>query len=182
MKKIQFYLLLCAALLCISHTSAMAQKFTGGSFDGASFIVSSVLTLNGTTSSYTYTAVKYFGGQGDGASSTAPSASVTLDSDEPAAATPREFALAQNYPNPFNPSTGIRYQVSGTSDVRLEVFDMLGRKVSTLVNERKAAGSYQVNFNAATLASGIYFYRLDARSSGSQAGTFSETRRMMLVK
>jgi hypothetical protein len=86
-----------------------------------------------------------------------------------------EFMLSQNYPNPFNPSTNIRYQVSGVSEVRLEVFDMLGRKVSTLVNERKAAGVYQVDFNAASLASGVYFYKL-------QAGSFSETRKMMLMK
>jgi photosystem II stability/assembly factor-like uncharacterized protein len=95
---------------------------------------------------------------------------------------PTAFALEQNYPNPFNPSTGIRYQVSGVSDVRLEVFDMLGRKVSTLVNERQAAGSYQVNFNAANLASGTYLYRLETRSSGSQARSFTETKKMLLVK
>jgi photosystem II stability/assembly factor-like uncharacterized protein len=87
----------------------------------------------------------------------------------------KSFALEQNYPNPFNPSTAIRYQLSAVSDVRLEVFDMLGRKVSTLVNERQAAGSYQATFNAAGLASGIYFYKL-------QAGSFSETKKMMLVK
>jgi hypothetical protein len=88
---------------------------------------------------------------------------------------PKQFALEQNYPNPFNPSTEIRYQVSGVSDVRLEVFDMLGRKVATLVSERQAAGSYQVNFNAVSFASGVYFYRL-------QAGAFVETRKMMLVR
>jgi hypothetical protein len=99
-----------------------------------------------------------------------------------AAHLPKQFSLEQNYPNPFNPSTEIRYQVSGTSEVRLEVFDMLGRTVATLVNERQAAGSYQVKFNAVNLASGIYFYRLDLRSSGSQAGQFVETRKMMFVK
>jgi beta-glucanase (GH16 family) len=88
---------------------------------------------------------------------------------------PTAFQLEQNYPNPFNPSTAIRYQVSATSAVRLAVFDMLGRQVATLVNERQAAGSYQVTFNAANLASGTYFYRL-------QAGAFTETRKMMLVK
>jgi photosystem II stability/assembly factor-like uncharacterized protein len=91
------------------------------------------------------------------------------------AARPTRFALEQNYPNPFNPSTEIKYQVSGVSDVRLDVFDMLGRKVATLVNQRQAAGAYQVNFNAATLSSGVYFYRL-------QAGTFNDTKKMLLVK
>jgi fibronectin-binding autotransporter adhesin len=96
---------------------------------------------------------------------------------------PRQSELAQNFPNPFNPSTEIRYQVSGTSDVRLEVFDMLGRKVATLVSERQDAGEYQVKFNAAGLASGVYFYRIDVRTSGgSQAGAFVETRKMMLMK
>jgi hypothetical protein len=87
----------------------------------------------------------------------------------------RTFALEQNYPNPFNPSTEIRYQIAAASDVRLEVFDMLGRKVSTLVNERKPAGVYNATFNAANLSSGTYFYRLSAEG-------FVETRRMLLVK
>jgi hypothetical protein len=85
------------------------------------------------------------------------------------------FELAQNYPNPFNPSTGIRYQVPSVSDVQLEVFDMLGRKVATLVNERKSVGSHFVSFNASNLASGVYLYKLTA-------GTFSETKKMLLVK
>ncbi|MEX0843624.1 MAG: alpha-amylase family glycosyl hydrolase, partial [Balneolaceae bacterium] len=77
-------------------------------------------------------------------------------------ALPNTFRLNQNYPNPFNPSTVISYQLAGNSEVTLEVFDMLGRKVSTLVNERKSAGSYQVNFDASNLSSGMYFYRLQA--------------------
>jgi hypothetical protein len=98
-----------------------------------------------------------------------------LSAPNPVQRRPTQFALEQNYPNPFNPTTGIRYQVSGTSDVRLEVFDMLGRKVSTLVSERQAAGAYTVNFNASGLASGTYLYRLSTN-------TFSETRRMMLLR
>jgi photosystem II stability/assembly factor-like uncharacterized protein len=88
---------------------------------------------------------------------------------------PEGFQLLQNYPNPFNPSTSIRYQVSEVSDVRLEVFDMLGRKVATLVNARQPAGFYSVPFNAAGLSSAMYFYRL-------QAGSFTDTKSMMLVK
>ncbi len=88
---------------------------------------------------------------------------------------PSAFKLAQNYPNPFNPTTTIEYQLPSASFVKLEVFDALGRKVSTLVNERKSAGAHQVNFNATGLASGTYFYKL-------QAGNTVETRKMLLVK
>ena len=75
---------------------------------------------------------------------------------------PTEFALLQNYPNPFNPSTSIKYQVSSISKVSLKVYDVLGNEVSTLVNEEKPAGSYEVEFNAEGLSSGIYFYKLQA--------------------
>ncbi|MCW8803518.1 MAG: T9SS type A sorting domain-containing protein, partial [Ignavibacteriaceae bacterium] len=81
----------------------------------------------------------------------------------------------QNYPNPFNPSTTISFQVPVESNVSLKVYDMLGNEVATLVNETKTAGEYDIDFNAATIASGIYFYRL-------QAGDFVETKRMMLMK
>ncbi len=87
----------------------------------------------------------------------------------------KSFELAQNFPNPFNPSTVISYQLSTTSLVRLDVFDMLGRRVTTLVNEAQPAGTHSVLFNAATLASGVYFYRL-------QAGNNVATKKMMLVK
>ncbi len=75
---------------------------------------------------------------------------------------PLAFNLEQNYPNPFNPSTQIRYSIPKESKVTLEVFDVLGRKVSTLVNETKLSGEYSVVFNASNLSSGIYIYRLTA--------------------
>jgi ligand-binding sensor domain-containing protein len=87
----------------------------------------------------------------------------------------KEFSLEQNYPNPFNPSTSIKYQVSSISQVILKVYDVLGNEVVTLVNEEKPAGSYEVNFNASRLASGIYFYKL-------QAGSFIETKKMILLR
>ena len=90
-------------------------------------------------------------------------------------APPTEFALEQNYPNPFNPTTTIRYQLPVTSDVKLEVYDVLGKKVATLVSGRQEAGIYTYTLNASTLSSGVYFYRL-------QAGRFVETKKMMLVK
>ena len=88
---------------------------------------------------------------------------------------PAEFILEQNYPNPFNPSTTIRFQVPNSSFVNLKMYDIIGNEVATLVNERKPAGSYEVEFNAANLSSGIYFYKL-------QTGAFVETKKMILLK
>ncbi|MFN3561802.1 MAG: T9SS type A sorting domain-containing protein [Chloroherpetonaceae bacterium] len=88
-----------------------------------------------------------------------------------------DFTLEQNYPNPFNPTTTIRYAIPTAGQVRLELFDVLGRKVATLVNQRQAAGTHTYTLNAAryALASGTYFYRL-------QVGNQVETKKMMLVK
>lgn len=88
---------------------------------------------------------------------------------------PSQYSLTQNYPNPFNPSTVISYQIPVNSEVRLQVFDILGRKVATLVNERKPAGSYSARFDASHLSSGMYIYRIEAES-------FVQTRKMMLIK
>lgn len=88
---------------------------------------------------------------------------------------PDKFELSQNYPNPFNPSTTIKYSVPVSEFVTLKVYDVLGNQVAALVNEQNAAGSYEVEFNAAELSSGTYFYKL-------QAGNKVETRKMMLLK
>ncbi|MFQ3597399.1 MAG: endonuclease/exonuclease/phosphatase family protein [Chloroherpetonaceae bacterium] len=106
-----------------------------------------------------------------------------LSSTEPNNSKPHSFALQQNYPNPFNPSTTIAYQLGSISDVKLEIYDVLGRKVGTLVNSRQAAGAYSVNFNASRLSSGVYFYRLQATATNGATGqNFVETKKMMLVK
>jgi hypothetical protein len=89
--------------------------------------------------------------------------------------TPNSFNLAQNYPNPFNPTTKISWQSPVSSHQTLKVYDVLGNEVATLVNEFREAGSYEVVFNASSLASGIYFYKL-------QAGSFVETKKMILMK
>jgi hypothetical protein len=73
---------------------------------------------------------------------------------------PEEVFLAQNYPNPFNPSTTIPFGLNADSKVSLIVYDILGRKVATLINGNLTAGMYNENFNASNLASGVYFYRL----------------------
>ena len=88
---------------------------------------------------------------------------------------PREYSLSQNYPNPFNPSTAISYQLSANSFVSLKVFDVLGREVATLVNEVKKAGTYSTTWNASGFGSGIYFCKM-------QAGSFSETKKLVLMK
>jgi hypothetical protein len=89
---------------------------------------------------------------------------------------PIAYALGQNYPNPFNPSTMIPFDVRQSSHVTLTVYNLLGHKITTIVDEIKPEGSYQVRFDASALSSGIYFYRL-VTSDG-----FSEQRRMLLVK
>jgi len=96
---------------------------------------------------------------------------------------PQQYNLSQNYPNPFNPTTTINYQIPELSLVTLTVYDVLGNEVATLVNEEKAVGSYEVEFDASNLPSGIYFYRIQAGdpSKGSGQG-FIETRKMVLLK
>jgi len=89
--------------------------------------------------------------------------------------TPDNFSLKQNYPNPFNPATKISFDIKNSTFASLKVFDMTGKEVKSLVNENIAAGSYEVNFNAAELNSGVYFYTL-------QTNEFTETKKMMLVK
>jgi murein DD-endopeptidase MepM/ murein hydrolase activator NlpD len=88
---------------------------------------------------------------------------------------PTEYRLEQNYPNPFNPSTTIAFDVPEVSHVRLTVYDLLGREVALLVNEERDSGTYRTVFNASNLASGVYLYRL-------QTGTFSATRRLLLLR
>lgn len=100
---------------------------------------------------------------------------VTGVNDDKGHFAPASYALNQNYPNPFNPATVISYQLPVVSKVRLTVYDVLGREVATLVNEMKPAGSYTARWNAAGFASGVYFYRIEA-------GKFTETRKLMLMK
>jgi len=88
---------------------------------------------------------------------------------------PQSFSLFQNYPNPFNPSTKIRFNVPQQSDVKLNIFDVLGRHVIKLVNQELKTGTYETEWNAYDIPSGIYFYRIEAEG-------FTETKKMILVK
>ena len=95
---------------------------------------------------------------------------------------PLKFELSQNYPNPFNPSTTIKYSIpvetfrgTASQKVTLKVYDVLGKEVTTLVNKEQSAGGYEVEFNAKKITSGVYFYKL-------QAGSFTETKKMLLLR
>ena len=88
---------------------------------------------------------------------------------------PTAFALGQNYPNPFNPSTTFEFELFSTEIATIKVFDILGREVATLLNERLTPGRYRSTWDASHYASGMYVYRLTA-------GQFTSTRRMVLLK
>jgi hypothetical protein len=100
---------------------------------------------------------------------------VPTDVNDGSNSLPEIFSLEQNYPNPFNPSTSIQFRIPENSFVSLKIYNVLGKEVSTLINEEKNAGAYEVNFNASALSSGVYFYKLEA-------GNFVQTRKMVLMK
>ena len=92
------------------------------------------------------------------------------------------FTLEQNYPNPFNPSATIKYSIPENGFVSIKVYDVLGKEVALVVNEEKAAGHYEVAFDASRLSSGVYFYRLTTTPVSGQTENFSSTRKMILAK
>ncbi|MBI3787773.1 MAG: T9SS type A sorting domain-containing protein, partial [Ignavibacteriales bacterium] len=97
--------------------------------------------------------------------------------------TPVSFGLGQNYPNPFNPSTVIQYSLPMQAYVTMEIYNTLGQRVHMLVDQQQAVGEHQVQFNASSLPSGVYFYRLTARpSDGSAQQPFVSMKRMILTK
>jgi hypothetical protein len=96
-------------------------------------------------------------------------------SDDPKNILPLVYDLYQNYPNPFNPLTIIKYQIPEDGLVVLKIYDLLGKEVRTLVNQQRTAGIYELNFEAGSLASGVYLYRL-------QVNDYISTKKMMLLK
>jgi hypothetical protein len=101
-------------------------------------------------------------------------ADTTTAIDEPAEL-PQKVTLGKNYPNPFNPSTNIEFSLPQTSEIELAVYDVLGRRVATLIDGKRQAGSYSVNFDAGNLSSGVYLYRL-------KTAEVTKTRKMLLIK
>ncbi|MCB0285493.1 MAG: T9SS type A sorting domain-containing protein, partial [Calditrichaeota bacterium] len=95
---------------------------------------------------------------------------------------PVNFRLAQNYPNPFNPQTTIFFELETSAHIRLTIFDAAGRQVRTLIDAPQNPGEHRVFFDGSRLASGVYFYQLSAISPTSQQASFSQTRKMLLLK
>ena len=93
---------------------------------------------------------------------------------------PARFELSQNYPNPFNPVTKIRYSITGSSYVKLAVYNALGSKVSDVVSLRQDAGTYEASYDASSLSSGVYFYRITV--TGDNGINFTDTKKLILVK
>lgn len=88
---------------------------------------------------------------------------------------PAQYYLSQNYPNPFNPTTTINYQLPKDEHVTIKVYDMLGKEITTLVNEFKTSGNYNIKFDGSNLSSGVYLYEIEA-------GNFSDTKKLVLIK
>jgi hypothetical protein len=88
---------------------------------------------------------------------------------------PSAYSLTQNYPNPFNPMTNVKFSIANSGDVKIVVYDIQGKEVQTLVNEKLNAGTYEVKFDGSSLNSGVYFYKLIT-------GNFTETKKMLLIK
>jgi hypothetical protein len=102
-------------------------------------------------------------------------------SDQTQKLLPDSFTLNQNYPNPFNPSTNITYQIPAEGQVSVRVFNSIGQEVAVLVNNQvQTAGTYQLEWNALNVSSGIYFYRIEV--SGPDGRQFTDVKRMTLIK
>jgi hypothetical protein len=121
---------------------------------------------------YTY---EILAGTRDGIVASLSGGTDTVTTVENSQQLPTEYVLHQNYPNPFNPSTKIEFKIPDAGLVNLKVYDLLGREVITLVDEDLQAGNYNINYDASGLASGIYFYTL-------QAGEFISTKKMIYLK
>jgi hypothetical protein len=165
--------------LAVSGANLFAGTYNGGVFlstnSGASWApVNSGLT-SFSTWSLAVSGSDLFVGTWDGGVWKRPLSDMITTVKDNLDQIPSHIALAQNYPNPFNPSTVITYQLPVNTLVTLKVYDELGRLVRTLVEDRQSAGAHSVTFNAASLSSGVYFYRLTV-------GSYVQTKKLMLIK
>jgi glycosidase len=160
-------------------------KFTGGFNQGATYWVNnlysdtSVQVLGSDLSNFSITLPAYGSAVYTIALSeetvVLPPIPPIVSVEDKLTAQPEDYKLFQNYPNPFNPTTTIRYSIIKPDVVRIKIYDILGREVKTLVNEFKQTGTYEVQFNASEIASGIYLYRIES-------GDFDQTKKMILLK
>jgi hypothetical protein len=105
-----------------------------------------------------------------------------IDGMKESSTIPVSYMLYQNYPNPFNPTTTIKFALPTQSQVTVTIYDILGREVKELVNDRLQAGYYHVTWDATRFASGVYFYRIEAQSLSGDKKSFIEVKKLMLVK
>ena len=130
---------------------------------------------DGSTYAFWSTATDWVGNRSEGGTEPEAVTTVQLPTSIEQPDLPAEFSLSQNYPNPFNPTTVIRFGLPEAADVRLEIYDIAGRRVAILADDTRAAGWYKVNFDGSALASGVYIYRL-------QAGDYVQSKKFVLVK
>ncbi len=161
----------------VSGTNLFAGTLGGGVFlstnNGTSWTAVNTGLTNTYVRAFAVSGTNLFAGTGGGVWSR-PLSEMITDVEE-VEQLPNYFALEQNYPNPFNPNTQIKFSIPQSSNVVIKVFDILGNEIETLVNEEKTVGTYEVTWNAVNLPSGVYFYQL-------KAGTFVQTRKMLLIK
>ncbi|MRR08457.1 MAG: T9SS type A sorting domain-containing protein, partial [Deltaproteobacteria bacterium] len=166
------------ASLAVSGTNLFAGTYGGGVFLSTNDGTSWTAVNSGLPRPYVYalavSGTSLFAGTVGGGVYRRP-LSEMITSAPALSERPNMFLLSQNYPNPFNPSTNIKYELPKSSDVKLSVYDMLGREVSVLVNERSEAGFHEVMFDASGLSSGVYLYRLTA-------GGFVQSRKLLLLR
>ena len=121
------------------------------------------------------TQAQYFGGNGRGDVSLRSLNNILTNENSNDITIPTTFSLQQNSPNPFNPTTNISFDIAKLSNVKIVVYDVIGREVKILVNESLQPGNYEASFDGNTLNSGVYFYKLISDD-------FTETKRMLLIK
>ena len=164
--------------LAVSGTNLFAGT-AGGVFlstnNGTSWSAASTGLPNSTVYALVASDTSLFAGTGGGGVWRRPLSEMITSVKTASMNLPKHLTLGQNYPNPFNPATTITFGLPSKSFVSLKVFDVLGREVSVLLSEELSAGTYSRRWNARGLASGVYFYRL-------QAGDYVETKKLMLLR